>query len=179
MDPNGQEITRSPSPSPVVSHYPDVSKSKSNEEYVQYDESTRHGHTCCFVCCDTRTACLVVNVMSLAFTGLGLISLAPQAMDRPGFERFGIMIAAFVLGIICNALGLYGALKFRKTFILVATVWFGIEAILSVALFMDPVGFIVSILFLYPHLMFFKELQSGVMSRKNYIHEKECCGAIC
>merc|ERR1712238_301473 len=138
--------TRSPSPSPVVSHYPDVSKSKSNEEYVQYDESTRHGHTCCFVCCDTRTACLVVNVMSLAFTGLGLISLAPQAMDRPGFERFGIMI---------------GALKFRKTFILVATVWFGIEAILSVALFMDPVGFIVSILFLYPHLMFFKELQSG------------------
>jgi len=117
--------------------------------------------------------------MSLAFTGLGLISLAPQAMDRPGFERFGIMIAAFVLGIICNTLGLYGALKFRKTFILVATVWFGIEAILSVALFMDFVGFIVSILFLYPHLMFFKELQSGVMSRKNYIHEKECCGACC
>jgi len=171
MDPSGQEINRTPSHSPEVS--------KGNEEHVQYEEPTRDGHTCCFVCCDTRTACLVVNVMSLAFTGLGLISLAPQAMDRPGFERFGIMIAAFVLGIICNTLGLYGALKFRKTFILVATVWFGIEAILSVALFMDFVGFIVSILFLYPHLMFFKELQSGVMSRKNYIHEKECCGACC
>jgi hypothetical protein len=115
-----------------------------------------------------------VNIVSLAFAGLGLISLAPQ-MDRPGFERFGFLMVAFVLGIICNALGLFGALKFKKMFILIATIWFGIEAILSLVMFMDWVGFGTAIFFLYPHVMFYKELQEGTMSRENYAHEKNCC----
>jgi len=149
-------------------------------DYVLNDQpQSRRGHTCCLVCCDTRTACLVANVMSLAFAGLGLISLAPQAMDRPGFERFGFMISAFIIGIICNAFGLYGALKFKKTFILVTSAWFGIEAILSIALFLDYIGFAVALLFLYPHVMFYKELQSGVMTRDTYMHEKQCCGSLC
>ena len=129
-------------------------------------------------CCDARTACLVVNVIALAFAGLGLISLAPQ-MDRPEFERFGVFIAVFVLGIIANSLGVYGALKFKKIFVLIAAVWFGLEAILSVVLFLDFVGSAFAIFFLYPHIMFFKELQDGVMSRENYVREKDCCGACC
>jgi hypothetical protein len=64
-------------------------------------------------------------------------------------------------------------------FILVATVWFGIEAILSVVLFMDFIGLIVSVLFLYPHVMLYKDLQNGVMSRETYAREKDCCGSCC
>merc|ERR1712014_211926 len=141
-------------------------------------QTGRRGQTCCGVCCDTRTACIVVNVIALAFAGLGLVSLAPH-FDRPGMERFGMMIALFVLGIIANAVGLYGALKFRKMFVLIAAIWFGIEAILSVVLFMDFIGFTVSIFFMYPHIMYYKELQNGIMTRETYVYEKECCGACC
>jgi len=98
-------------------------------------------------------------------------------MDRPGFERFGVLMAAFVLGIVCNALGLYGGLKFKKTFTLIAAVWFGIEAILSLVMFLDFVGFAISALFLYPHVVFYKELQDGIMSRENFPREKYCCAA--
>ena len=109
---------------------------------------------------------------------LGLISLAPQ-MDRPGFERFGLMMAAFVIGIICNALGLFGALKFKKTFVMVAAVWFGIEAILGLVLFMDWIGAAVALCFMYPHVMLFRDMQKGIMTPERYPNEKDCCGACC
>ena len=131
-----------------------------------------------FVCCDVRIACLVVNIVALSFAALGLVNFAPE-MDRPAFERFGILIAAFVLGIICNALGLYGALKFNRIFVLVAAVWFAIEGILSLVIFMDWIGFIFALFFLYPHIMFYKELSEGTISRANYGQEKDCCAACC
>ena len=128
-------------------------------------------------CCDTRTACMAVNVISLGFAALGLVSLAPQ-LDRPGYERFGLLIAAFVIGIICNTLGLWGSLRFRKIGILIAAIWFGIEAVLSIVLFMDFVGATIAICFLYPHIVFFRELQNGIMSRETYADEKDCCGCV-
>mmetsp|Transcript_20552 Transcript_20552/g.42316 ORF Transcript_20552/g.42316 Transcript_20552/m.42316 type:complete len:161 (-) Transcript_20552:1858-2340(-) len=157
---------------------PSAEISSGDADYVNVDPKPKRGHIFCGVCCDVRTACLVVNIVSLAFAGLGLISLAPQ-MDRPGFERFGILMAAFVIGIVCNAVGLYGALKFKKMFTLIAAIWFGIEAILSLVMFMDFIGFAIAILFLYPHVMFYKELQDGIMSRENYAYEKNCCNAFC
>ncbi|KAL3916915.1 MAG: hypothetical protein SGARI_007844 [Bacillariaceae sp.] len=104
--------------------------------------------------------------------------MAPQ-MDRPGFERFGLLISAFVIGIICNALGLFGALKFKKTFVMVAAVWFGVEAILSIVLFMDFIGDVVALLFLYPHIMLFHDMQKGIMTAERFPNEKDCCGACC
>jgi hypothetical protein len=162
----------------MASKTPTAEISSGDADYVSYDQKPKQGHIFCGVCCDTRTACLVVNIISLAFAGLGLISLAPQ-MDRPGFERFGVLMAAFVIGIVCNAVGLFGALKFKKMFILIPSIWFGIEAILSLVLFMDFIGFSFAIFFLYPHIMFYKELQEGTMSRENYAHEKNCCNACC
>jgi Flp pilus assembly protein protease CpaA len=129
-------------------------------------------------CCDTRTATIVVNAISLGFAGLGLVSLAPQ-MDRPGFERFGAMMAAFVIGIVCNVLGLYGALKFKKTFVMVAAVWFGIEAILSIVLFMDFVGAAIAVCFLYPHIMLFRDMHRGIITPETFPNEKDCCGSCC
>ena len=74
------------------------------------------------------------------------------------------MISAFVIGIICNALGLYGALKFKKAFVMVAAVWFVVEGILGLILFMDWISAVVSLCFLYPHIILFRELRSGIMS---------------
>eukprot|EP00536_Pseudo-nitzschia_multiseries_P006510 jgi/Psemu1/296267/fgenesh1_pm.139_\ len=150
--------------------------SKGDAEYVTYDKQPKRGHVFCGFCCDVRTACLVVNIIALSFAALGLVSLAPQ-MDRPGFERFGIFMATFVLGIIANSLGVYGALKFKNIFVLIAAIWFGLEALLSLVLFMDFVGCAVSLFFLYPHIMFIREMQSGVMTKENYVHEKNCCGS--
>ena len=89
------------------------------------------------------------------------------------------MISAFVIGIICNSLGLYGALKFKKTFVMVAAVWFGIEAILSIVLFMDFIGAVVALFFLYPHVMLFRDMQKGIMTPERFPNEKDCCGACC
>jgi len=116
-------------------------------------------------------------MIALAFAGLGLVSLAPK-MDRPGFQRFGIFMAAFVLGIIANSLGIYGALKFKQIFVLIAGVWFALEALLSLILFLDFVGFALGLLFLYPHIMLFKEIQDGIMTKENYVNEKSCCGSL-
>ena len=130
------------------------------------------------VCCDTRTACIVVNIVSLAFAGLGLVGLAPQ-MDRVGFERFGIVIAIFVLGVISSAFGLFGALKFKKIFILITAVWFGIEALLALILFRDIFACLTSLFFFYPHIVFYRELFDGTMSRATFPREKDCCGSCC
>mmetsp|Transcript_12391 Transcript_12391/g.35275 ORF Transcript_12391/g.35275 Transcript_12391/m.35275 type:complete len:161 (+) Transcript_12391:86-568(+) len=157
--------------------------SKTNEvpmadaNYVAADAQPKRGHIFCGYCCDVRTACLVVNMIALAFAGLGLVSLAPK-MDRPGFQRFGIFMAAFVLGIIANSLGIYGALKFKQIFVLIAGVWFALEALLSLILFLDFVGFALGLLFLYPHIMLFKEIQDGIMTKENYVNEKSCCGSL-
>jgi hypothetical protein len=121
---------------------------------------------------------MTVNIISLGFAALGLVSLAPE-MDRPGFERFGMMISLFVIGVICNSLGLYGSLKFKKHFVLVAAVWFGIEGILSLVLFMDFVGATIAISFLYPHIMLFRDMQRGIMTPETFPQEKDCCGACC
>lgn len=129
-------------------------------------------------CCDTRTAVITVNIISLGFAVLGLASFAPN-MDRPGFERFGLMISALVIGVICSSLGLFGALKFRKTFVLVAAIWFGIEAIMGLVLFMDWIGAVIGVFFMYPHIMMFRDMQKGIMTRERYPVEKECCGACC
>ena len=88
-------------------------------------------------------------------------------------------MAAFVLGIVCNAVGLYGALKFKKMFILIAAIWFGLEAILSLVMFLDFFGCAIAIFFLYPHVMMYKELMEGTMSRENFAHEKNCCTVCC
>jgi Flp pilus assembly protein protease CpaA len=120
---------------------------------------------------------MVVNITALGFAALGLISLGPQ-IDRAAFERFGMLIAVFVIGIICNAMGLWGAMKFNKLGILVAAVWFGIEAVLSIALYMDFLGAAFALCFLYPHIVFFRELQNGVMSKETYVNEKNCCGCV-
>mmetsp|Transcript_22394 Transcript_22394/g.53263 ORF Transcript_22394/g.53263 Transcript_22394/m.53263 type:complete len:163 (+) Transcript_22394:112-600(+) len=146
--------------------------------YVSHDQEPKRGHVFCGVCCDVRTACIVVNIISLAFAGLGLIGLAPQ-MDRVGFERFGIVIAIFVLGVISSAFGLFGALKFKKVFTLVATVWFGIEALLALIIFRDYFACMTSIFFFYPHIMFYKEMSDGIMSRDTFPREKNCCGSCC
>jgi Flp pilus assembly protein protease CpaA len=100
-------------------------------------------------------------------------------MDRPDFDRFGGFIAAFVIGIICNALGLYGAIKFKKTFVMVAAVWFGIEAILSLVLFMDFAGATIALCFLYPQIMLFRDMQKGIITPETFPNEKDCCGSFC
>lgn len=125
-------------------------------------------------CCDTRTAVIVVNIISLGFACLGLVSLAPR-FDQPALERFGLLIAALVIGIICNALAIYGAFAFKKTFVMVGLVWFCVEAILSLALFLDFIGALVALVFAYPHLFLFREMRQGIITPANYPNERACC----
>jgi hypothetical protein len=120
---------------------------------------------------------MAVNIISLGFVALGLVNLAPE-LDRPGFERFGLLVSAMVIGVICSTLGLWGSMRFNKTGILVAAVWFGIEAVLSIVLFMDFVGAAIAVCFVYPHVMFYRELQNGIMSKETYANEKDCCGCV-
>jgi hypothetical protein len=120
---------------------------------------------------------MVVNVVGLVFAALGLVSLAP-ALDTPQLERMGLYISMLVIGFICNLVGIWGSLNFNKHGIMIAGVWFALEAILGLALFTDFVGAAIAISFLYPHVVFYRELQKGIMSRETYANEKECCGCV-
>jgi hypothetical protein len=118
---------------------------------------------------------MVVNIISLGFSLLGLISLGPHFREPDVVERFGLILSALIIGFICNTLALYGALKFKKTFVVVGLVWFCIESILSLVLFLDFIGAAVGLAFAYPHLFLFRELRSGVMSPQTFPNEKACC----
>mmetsp|Transcript_29729 Transcript_29729/g.71986 ORF Transcript_29729/g.71986 Transcript_29729/m.71986 type:complete len:179 (-) Transcript_29729:108-644(-) len=144
--------------------------------YVQHGERPpRQSHTCCGVCCDTRTAVLIVNIISIGFGLLGLITLSPHFAEPDVVEKFGLIVTALVVGIICNSLALYGSLKFNKTFVMVGLVWFCIESILSLVLFLDFIGAAVGLAFAYPHFFLFKEIRNGVMTTQTYPNEKSCC----
>lgn len=130
-------------------------------------------------CCDTRRAVLVVNIVSLSMYTLIFLLLG---FDYPLDERWSsgdkkemiLDIAELVTGISCTAVGIYGASNFNRIAILVAGIWYTFEsvgAIISISL----VGVILGALYLYPHCVFYWEMNKGVMSRETYRNEKYCC----
>lgn len=161
-----------------------------DDNYVLIDKNSRRAHICCG--CDTRNATFVVNIISICFYLLGIISFSLIAGDRLNYDddqvqsvmdslenaKVGILISVFVAGIICNITAIYGAASFNKIAVMIGACWFLFETIRSLCFF-DIASAVMSICFFYPHIVFYFELKNGVMSKKNYPQEKVCCDCCC
>ncbi|CAJ1940717.1 unnamed protein product [Cylindrotheca closterium] len=160
-------------------------------DYIQHDRQTPTGHSCCGCCCDTRRAVIVVNIVSISFATLALLSLTllttnadlQSQLDDDEVQAFldemdgasiGLSIGIAVLGIICNACGIFGAYKFHQLSIVIASIWYVVEMIRA-GVYLDPFGVVMAGLFLYPHIVFYRELSSGLMSPISYPNERQCC----
>ena len=164
--------TPPPPPTTTTTLFHQTHQYTNTNKYTIYNKQSQ---TNSGVCCDTRTAVIVVNIISLGFGMLGLITLSPHFAEPDVVERFGLILSALVVGIICNSLALMGSIKFYKTFVMVGLVWYCIESILSLVLFLDFIGAAVGLAFAYPHFFLFKEIRSGIMSKQTYPNEKSCC----
>ena len=159
------------------------------DEYVQHDAPKRKAHVCCGCCCDTRKAVFAVNIVSLCLYGLGLTSViglaaaknqgydddaVNQALNSVDGAQIGLSLGFMVVGMICNAVAIYGARNFQHYCVLVGGLWFVFEAVRSLV-YLDAAGAIMSAFFTYPHAVFYSEIKKGIMSRENYPNERHCC----
>jgi len=160
------------------------------DDYVLIDKNARRAHICCG--CDTRNAIFVVNIISVCFYLLAIISFSLIAGDRLNYDddqvqsvmdtldstKISLTISIFVVGMICNITAIYGAAYFNKIAITIGAMWFLFETIRSLC-FYDIGSAIVAAGFCYPHTVFYFELKNGVMSKDNYPQEKVCCDCCC
>jgi hypothetical protein len=160
------------------------------DEYVQHGAVARQSHECCGCCCDTRRAVIIVNIISMTFAVLAIVSISMMtsegyaeqfdddemqaALDELDGKAIGMTIGFAVVGMICNAVGLYGATKYNNLGIIVASIWFAAEFVKSLVVY-DIGGAIMAGFFLYPHVVFYQEMKKGIMTPVNYPNEESCC----
>lgn len=175
------------------------------DEYVQHESQPSRSHTCCGCCCDTRMAVIVVDLVSISFAFLEILALSAlaslsrssasqipddfydqfdddevkamyqeMAVDEVAGIPIWVAIVLAVIHLLCNASGIFGAYKFRKIAVLVASVWYGLECIRALV-YLDLVALVMAAFFLYPHIVFYREVSSGIMSPITYPNEKRCC----
>jgi len=157
------------------------------------------GHRCCgrngSGCCDMRRAVVIVNAVDIAiclFYALYFAIAAEVVEETPddAYDRSGttkdevewmvvkmehVFIILSAVKIPLNSCGIYGAVKFQYRPVAVALVAYSIQVFFH-AVTMNIGGFFLAGFFLYPHVLFLRELKSGVMSEMNYPTEKfSCC----
>ena len=160
-------------------------------------------HIFCGCCCDTRRATLIINgisvvmkfiTMILLFVGVKFIEKNYEQIeadmsndeDRKQFDLMvhngtfelfeGFTDLFLFFSMLMHICGIYGALKFKPWAIIVAAVAYGLGLLLAL-LSMSIFQIVFMGLFLYPHIILLKEIQSGIMSEMNYEHVVHCCGS--
>lgn len=163
------------------------------DEYVPMQSGTmapKQSHVCCGCCCDTRRAVIVVNIISLAFAALAILSIAMITSDKYAAQidddaviaalqemdgaKIGMTIGFASVGMLCNAFGIYGATRFNQWAVVVAGSWYVVELVRSLV-YLDLGSAIMSGFFAYPHVVFWHEMRKGVMTPVNYSQEETCC----
>ena len=164
----------------------------------------RENHLFCGCCCDVRRATLVVNIITivlnlifliLTFVGLNFMSNnldvieedmdddeAKEAMENfaqtGGFALLEVVISLFLfVSIFLHAVGIYGALKFKVWAVAVGATSYGLGVLMHLLLMNFP-HFVLSALFLYPHIILILEINQGIMTDYNYENVANCCGGV-
>jgi hypothetical protein len=141
-------------------------------------EPVRQGHSFCGCMCNMRRAVIIVNIISLICFSIVFFTLIPlsnsqfQDQSDDGGAPF---IAVSVLIFIIHILGIGGAVRFSRWMVLVTGVWHGLGFLSS--LFRINIGHAVVLgLFAYPHFIFFREIQRGIMGMGTYYaNERQSC----
>lgn len=162
-------------------------------EYVAMQPAkvaAKQSHACCGCCCDTRRAVIVVNVISMCFAALVILSIALMSSDAYAAQfdddqvvtalngmdgkTVGMTISFAALGMLCNASGIFGARSFNEWAVMIAGSWYLVELVRSLA-YLDIGGAIMAGFFVYPHVIFWQEMRKGIMTPATYQQEEQCC----
>lgn len=149
---------------------------------------TKQGHKCCGGCCDMRRAVIIVNIISLCFGLLGILSLTAVSQINvenydddevkeafaQGVDNLGVAIAITVVRVVLNICGIYGAVAFNIIFVGLSLVAYVIDFVMALLVISIP-GLLLAGGFAYPHIFFIKEVKAGIMSKENYINEEQSC----
>ena len=173
-----------------------------SEEPNSSSSSSSSSHLFCNCCCDCRRACLVLNAISIVLKivmiciiGIGgkYISNNIQQIEtdidddayRKQVDQFveegGIQIVETVvdffsmISIGLHICGLYGALHFKQWGIIVAGSTYTVSLLFGV-LALDFGAVVMGGVFLYPHIIMYKEMKEGIMTEYNYHKIAHCCG---
>eukprot|EP00562_Extubocellulus_spinifer_P002258 CAMPEP_0178477718 /NCGR_PEP_ID=MMETSP0696-20121128/4276_1 /TAXON_ID=265572 /ORGANISM="Extubocellulus spinifer, Strain CCMP396" /LENGTH=192 /DNA_ID=CAMNT_0020105039 /DNA_START=250 /DNA_END=828 /DNA_ORIENTATION=- len=150
------------------------------------------GHRCCGGCCDMRRAVIIVDAVGIficVFYAIYFAILATvveetdsSTMDdatKQQVEGMMVQMEHVFLGLMAikiplNGLGIYGAMKFKHWPVAVALAAYVVEVIIDAVTF-NIGGLLLAGFFAYPHVVFLREMKSGVMSELNYPTEKYSC----
>jgi hypothetical protein len=152
----------------------------------------KQGHSCCGSCCDVRRAVIIVNIITITFASLGIVTMgglmaassasydddevqeAMSAFNEGVNLSMGIAIAFAAIKIIANSLGIYGAVKYNIWMVGVSLSVHCVDFVMGVFA-LNAAGLVMGALFAYPHFFFIKEVRSGIMSEATYVNEKQSC----
>jgi hypothetical protein len=156
----------------------------------------RESHLYFGCCCDVRRAVLILNIVTIVMNFFAMVSffvfvritqdhvseITEQMSEdvsekdfKTGLHVFeGFLDAIMLISIFLHAFGVHGALKYKTWAIKVAAVAYGIPFTWAVLNF-DFVTFILGGVFLYPHIVLIKEIETGVMTSYNYENVQACC----
>ena len=88
----------------------------------------------------------------------------------------GVILAFGVLSLVFFSIGIRGATKFNTCMVATAMIYHGVSAVVNL-IALNIFGMLLSVLFLYPHVMLLLEMRNGIMTVENYPNEKKGCCA--
>jgi hypothetical protein len=151
----------------------------------------KQGHAFCGGCCDVRRAVIIVNIISITFASIGLVTMgglmvassasydddevqeAMSAFNSANLSM-GVAIALAAIRIIANGVGIYGAVTYNIWMVGISLLVYCFDFVMGV-IAVNVLGLVMIGLFAYPHFFFIKEVRSGIMSEANYVNEKQSC----
>ena len=164
----------------------------------------KQGHMFCGCCCDVRRATIAVNIASIIFAVISMITVSITVGNAKQNETndpyaytyndqlntvLTVSIIASIIGICFSIAAIIGAIKFNICLVGSNVVWLVIGFIITIAVSVSATGYsygAVNILyylaivcfFIYPHVMLMYEIKgSKTMSQETYTprEEKSCC----
>jgi len=163
----------------------------------------RSNHLFCGFCCDSRRAVLSVSAILIAIKLFSMIAVAVAAkfveenadtieqqladddatiksidgfLKGGGLEVLEAVLEIFgFVSIGLHLCGVYGAIKFKRWGVIVGAVPLGLGCVIGL-FSLDFFTLIIDGLFLYPHIVFLKEMNEGIMTDYNYHRVASCCG---
>lgn len=147
----------------------------------------RENHLFFGFCCDSRRAVLAVNGISIAWDLISMLILhilllfaedqvkADVDVDEKEVKLVEELFDIFqIVFIFMHACGIYGAIKYQAWAVWVSLVAYGLAPFFFKGIYPWPIR-IFQFICIYPHIIFLREVKSGVMADYNYDRVKHCC----
>jgi hypothetical protein len=139
-----------------------------------------------------RRAVIIVNIVFIVLDVIEMILLSGNNADTDYSDsKLNSLLVVFSIGIVFKMLAIFGAIRYNIWLVSASIAYHAISFIVKTGInvaasnsdsdYKYNVGVIVVIglisiaLFIYPHVMFVREVRSGTMTNNNYDNERQSC----